>query len=161
MALYRTVFNEVGGFDSRLRGSEDSDLAFRIHRAGYENFFEPKAIVMHDPPRTTLGAFLRQRFNYGRWTIQTVLKHKPLPPYSWMFPNNRLLLALLWPCYALLATAFTVMRNFPHDVSVLWLSPLHLLGRIWEYFGTLVGCGDYQRLFGAAAESRAQGDSRC
>jgi GT2 family glycosyltransferase len=161
MALLRTVFNAVGGFDPRLRGSEDSDLAFRIYGGGYENFFEPGAVVMHDHPRTTLGAFLRQRFNYGRWTIQTVLKHKPLPPYSWMFPNNRFLLFLLWPCYALLATAFTVLRNLPRDLSVLWLSPLHLLGRIWEYLGTVAGCGDYQRLFGKDAGSRAQGDPRC
>ncbi|MFH1800133.1 MAG: glycosyltransferase [Candidatus Omnitrophota bacterium] len=161
MALFRTVFNAVGGFDPRLRGSEDSDLAFRIHRAGYENFFEPKAVVMHDHPRTTMGAFLRQRFNYGKWTIQTVLKHKPLPPYSWMFPNSRILLALLWPCYAFLATVFTVLRNLPRDPSVLWLSPLHLLGRIWEYLGTVAGCGDYQRIFGKDAGSRTQGDPRC
>jgi len=161
MALFRTVFNAVGGFDPRLRGSEDSDLAFRIHCAGYENFFEPKAVVKHDHPRTTMSAFLRQRFNYGRWTIQTVLKHKPLPPYSWMFPNSRVLLVLLWPCYALLATAFTVLRNLSRDPSVLWLSPLHFLGRIWEYLGTVAGCGDYQRLFGKDAGSSAKGDPRC
>jgi len=161
MALYRAVFNEVGGFDSRLRGSEDSDLAFRIHRAGYENFFEPKAVIIHNHPRTTLRAFLRQRYNYGKWTIQTVLKHKPLPPYSWMFPNNRILLILLWPCFAILATAFTAWRNLPHDISVIWLSPLHLLGRIFEYLGTVAGCGEYQRLFTEDDKSCAKGDPEC
>jgi glycosyltransferase involved in cell wall biosynthesis len=161
MALFRSVFHAVGGFDPRLRGSEDSDLAFRVHCAGYENFFEPKAVVLHDHPRTTLSAFLRQRYNYGRWTIQTVLKHKPLPPHSWMFPNNRFLLALLWPCYSLLAAAFTVLRNLPHDLSVLWLSPLHLLGRTWEYLGTVAGCGDYQRIFSQEAGPRGQGKPSC
>lgn len=147
MILYRTVFNEVGGFDSRLIGSEDSDLAFRIHRAGYQNYFEPKAVVVHNHPRRTLNAFLRQRYNYGRWTIQTILKHKPLPPYSWIFPNHRLALALLSPGYALSATVFTVLRNLPHDSSAIWLSPLHLMGRMVEYIGAVGGCSEYRRLF--------------
>lgn len=149
MCLLRNVYKEVGGFDTRLQGSEDSDLAFRIYRAGYENFFEPTAVVEHHHPRTTMAAFLRQRFNYGKWTIQTVLKHKPLPPYSWMFPNNRLILALLWPVYAFLATVFTVKRASRQAPSVIWLSPLHLLGRTVEYLGTVVGCGEYQKKFGS------------
>ena len=147
MCLFRKVFEAVGGFDERLKGSEDSDLAFRLHKAGYENFFEPKAVIVHNHPRTTLAAFIKQRFNYGRWTVQTVLKHKPLPPYSWMFPNNRVLLALLWPVYAILATSFTVLRNFRRDPSVIWLSPIHFIGRFAEYFGTIIGCGEYQKKY--------------
>lgn len=147
MCLLRTVFDKVGGFDERLKGSEDSDLAFRVHKAGYENYFEPEAIVLHDHPRKTFTAFIKQRFNYGRWTIQTVLKHKPLPPYSWMFPNSQVLLLLFWPGYALLATVFTVLRNWPKDLSVIWLIPLHFLGRLAEYLGTVVGCGEYQKKF--------------
>lgn len=149
MCLLRRVFEEMGGFDTRLQGSEDSDLAFRIHRAGYENFFEPSAVVEHHHPRTTMTAFLRQRFNYGKWTIQTVLKHKPLPPYSRMLPNSRLLLTIFWPVYALLATIFTVKRTWRQTPSVIWLSPLHLLGRTVEYLGTVAGCGEYQKKFGS------------
>lgn len=162
MCLPRTLFDEVGGFDERLRGSEDSDLAFRVHQAGYENYFEPAAVVEHHPPRATFAAFLRQRFNYGKWTIQTVLRHKPLPPYSWMFPNSRVCLLLLWPAFAVLATVFTVMRNVRHDPSVLWLSPLHLVGRTAEYLGTVTGCGEYQKEFqqSGGASSRKEGE-RC
>jgi len=147
MCLLRSVFDRVGGFDERLRGSEDSDLAFRVHKAGYENYFEPLAVVAHEHPRKTFTTFIKQRFNYGRWTIQTVLKHKPLPPYSWLFPNNQVLLLILWPMYAVLATVFTVLRNWQNDLSVIWLSPLHFIGRLAEYFGTIVGCGEYQKKF--------------
>jgi len=156
MCLWRKVFTAVGGFDFRLRGSEDSDLAFRVHLAGYENFFEPAAVVEHRHPRTTLTSFLRQRYNYGKWTIQTVLKHKPLPPYSRMFPNNRLLLALLWPAYTVLATGFTVLRAWRAEPSVIWLSPLHGIGRAVEYLGTVAGCGEYQRKFGPAGRERRE-----
>ncbi|MDD2851537.1 MAG: glycosyltransferase [Desulfuromonadaceae bacterium] len=154
MCLWREVFTVVGGFDFRLRGSEDSDLAFRVHCAGYENFFEPAAVIEHCHPRTTLASFLRQRYNYGKWTIQTVLKHKPLPPYSRLFPNSRILLALLWPAYAVLATGFTVLRAWRGDRSVIWLSPLHWLGRTVEYLGTIAGCGEYQRKFGPTDRAR-------
>lgn len=147
MCIRRSIYRKVGGFDERLLGSEDSDLAFRIHKAGYQNYFEPKAVIVHDHGRSSFRTFLRQRFNYGKWTIQTVLKHKPLPPYSWMFPNNRLLLMLFSPGYAVLATTFTIWRNWRHDLSVLWLSPLHFLGRICEYIGTVVGCGEYQKKY--------------
>lgn len=145
MCLFRSVYESVGGFDERLLGSEDSDLAFRVHSAGYVNYFEPAAVVEHDHPRTTMAAFFRQRYNYGKWTIQTVLKHRPLPPYSWMFPDNRLLLALLWPLYAILSTGFTVSRVWRKDLSVLWLMPLLFLGRVIEYYGTIWGCAEYQR----------------
>ena len=147
MCMLRSVFDEVGGFDERLKGGEDSDLAFRVHKSGYENYFEPKAVVVHDHPRKTFAAFIKQRFNYGKWIIQAVLKHKPLPPYSWMFPNSRILLFLLWPAYAVLATVFTVLRNWKRDLSVIWLFPLHLLGRLAEYLGTVAGCGEYQKKF--------------
>jgi glycosyltransferase involved in cell wall biosynthesis len=154
MCMFRNVFKEAGGFDERFSGSEDSDLALRVHRAGHRNYFEPAAVVEHHHPRTTFRAFFRQRYNYGKWTIQTVLRHRPLTPYSWMFPNNRALLALFWPGYALLATGFTVLRAWRSDVSVLWLSPLHLMGRLVEYLGTVAGCAEYQRKF--AGNGRAQ-----
>lgn len=157
MCITRSLFDEVGGFDRQLLGSEDSDLAFRVHRAGYQNFFEPAAIVVHNHPRTTLRGFVRQRFNYGKWTIQTVLKHKPLPPYSWMFPNNRLLLTMLWPAYSCLATSFTVKRGFSADPTVLPLAPLHFLGRMAEYLGTVQGCGEYQDKYGGPGPQRETG----
>ncbi len=145
MCVRRAVFDLVGGFDKRLWGSEDSDLAFRIHKNGGHNFFTPDAVVTHHPCRSSFRSFIRQRYNYGKWTIQTVLKHKPLPPYSWIFPNNRLLLGVLWPFYAIAATVFTFLRVWNNDKSVLWMLPFHFVGRVVEYIGTIVGCAEFQR----------------
>lgn len=147
MCMFRTTFEQVGGFDHRLQGSEDSDLAFRLYKAGYENYFEPGAVVEHHHGRSNFISFVKQRYNYGRWTIQSILKHKPLPPYSWIFPCNRLALASLWPVYTLLATAFTFKRNWRSDKRVAVLLPLHCIGRAAEYAGTVAGCGEYKRKF--------------
>lgn len=154
MCMRKNVFKEAGGFDERFIGSEDSDLALRVHRAGYYNYFEPAAVVEHHHARATFQAYIRQRYNYGKWTIQTVLRHRPLTPYSWMFPNNRALLALFWPGYALLATVFTVLRACRSDVSVIWLSPLHFLGRLVEYLGTVAGCAEYREKFRSKERAR-------
>lgn len=143
MCIFRQVFNQVDGFDNKLLGSEDSDLTLRVHKAGYENFFDPSAMIEHHHPRTSMVSFMKQRYNYGKWTIQTVLKHKPLTQYSWIFPKNRILLTLFWPAYAIMATMFTIKRLFPKDRSVLFFAPIHFAGRLAEYMGTIKGCGEY------------------
>ena len=148
MCIRRRVFEQVGGFNKLLKGSEDSDLALRVHKSGYVNYFEPRAVVVHHHPRNTLASFMRQRFNYGKWTIQTVLLHKPLTPYSWMFFDSPVFLALLWPLYSVLATGFTVLKAGRSDLSALWLSPLHLLGRCMEYLGVIKGSLRYRKKFG-------------
>lgn len=45
MALRRSVFEEVGGFQKELNFSEDFELARRLHKHGYKSFFAPLAIM--------------------------------------------------------------------------------------------------------------------
>jgi GT2 family glycosyltransferase len=52
MAFRRSVFSRVGGFDADLRSAEDTEIFFRIIRAGFELVYEPKAVVFHRHPRT-------------------------------------------------------------------------------------------------------------
>jgi GT2 family glycosyltransferase len=53
MALYRSAFDQVGGFDERLgagtrfAAAEDKDLGFRLLEAGYRILYVPQAIVQH------------------------------------------------------------------------------------------------------------------
>jgi GT2 family glycosyltransferase len=54
--LVRTdVFKKVGGFDLKFDpyGYEDLDLSLRIMREGYYGLYVPKALIYHDPSRTT------------------------------------------------------------------------------------------------------------
>ena len=53
MAIYRSAFDHVGGFDSRLGpgtrypAAEDNDFAFRLLEAGYFIVYDPFATVYH------------------------------------------------------------------------------------------------------------------
>jgi len=46
----KTVYQQVGGFSMLYKGSahmEETDFCFRVRRAGYKLFFEPKAVLKH------------------------------------------------------------------------------------------------------------------
>ena len=63
LAVRRDVFEEVAGFDESLRFGEDVDLVWRLLEHGKVRYV-PHLTASH-PPRQTLTAFVKQRFNYG------------------------------------------------------------------------------------------------
>jgi GT2 family glycosyltransferase len=70
MALERSVYESVGGFDERLGpgtvfpGAEDVDLGFRVLEAGYRILYEPDAVVYHRAWRAP-ESYLSIRWDYG------------------------------------------------------------------------------------------------
>ena len=65
---------EVGGFDEGLQFGEDVDLVWRLVEAGWTVRYEPAASVRH-PIRPDLGAWLRQRFDYGSSAAPLSARH--------------------------------------------------------------------------------------
>jgi len=70
MATYRSAFDRVGGFDSRLGpgtrypAAEDNDFAFRLLEAGYSIVYDPRSTVYHRVWRSKEQS-LRLSWNYG------------------------------------------------------------------------------------------------
>lgn len=70
MATYRSVFEHIGGFDSRLGpgtcypAAEDNDFAFRLLEAGYSIVYDPHATVYHRVWRSKEQS-LWLSWNYG------------------------------------------------------------------------------------------------
>jgi len=58
------ALRKVGGFNPELRVGEDVDLVWRLDEAGYQCRYEPAVVVAHQP-RTSVRAFVAQRYNYG------------------------------------------------------------------------------------------------
>jgi len=52
--IRRSVFDRVGGFDATFRQSEDTDLFWRIERAGLNMYYSPRALVYHVIPNYRL-----------------------------------------------------------------------------------------------------------
>lgn len=72
-AFRREVIAELGGFDTRTVG-EDLELTWRVHRAGLQVRFAPRALVHAESP-STLGGLWRQRVRWGRGLLQTTRLH--------------------------------------------------------------------------------------
>jgi len=81
------AFDDVGGFDERLRFGEDVDLVWRLHDAGWRCRYEP-AVNVHHAPRSTLRARLRQHVGYGSSAGPLAVRHPrslaPMRANPWM-----------------------------------------------------------------------------
>src|SRR3954447_25165226 len=86
-AFRRTAFEQVGGFDERVRSGGDADLCFRLRAAGWELEYRPAAMVVHRN-RTTLRSLLRQRARHGAGSAWLNRRHPGSLPAE---PTLRLL----------------------------------------------------------------------
>jgi glycosyltransferase involved in cell wall biosynthesis len=64
LGVSRAVFEEVGGFDDRLRCLEDTDFCWRVQLAGYPLVFWPDAVV-HVRLRSSASGQWAQGRTYG------------------------------------------------------------------------------------------------
>lgn len=71
----RDALEEVGYYDENMRYGEDFSLNYKLRRAGYKLFVEPRAIVYYYK-RKTISSFLRQMYNYG---VAKAVVHKKYP----------------------------------------------------------------------------------
>lgn len=69
MAVPKTKFLEIGGFDENFKTAEDRDFCKRWKNNGFTMIFAPEAVIYHAHKLTFL-TFVRQHFNYGRGSYQ-------------------------------------------------------------------------------------------
>jgi glycosyltransferase involved in cell wall biosynthesis len=65
LAIRKTVFDELEGFDPELQGQMDIDLSFRAQLRGYRLTYAPEAAVVQDQ-RNGLFRLMRQRLRHAR-----------------------------------------------------------------------------------------------
>jgi GT2 family glycosyltransferase len=65
--IKKQVFDEMNGFDERFfLYYEETDLFFRLHKAGYKSYLLPEIEIIHLEGVTTLSG---EPFNYGMWEM--------------------------------------------------------------------------------------------
>jgi cellulose synthase/poly-beta-1,6-N-acetylglucosamine synthase-like glycosyltransferase len=72
LAVRRAALEQVGLFDERYpkAAGEDTDLTVRLRLAGHTLHFDPRIVVEHRPPRTTLRAILRKAADIGYYSLK-------------------------------------------------------------------------------------------
>ncbi len=83
LAIRRSVFVEMGGFDERLYPNEENELLDRIRSAGFKLVHVPAMNVFRSQ-RSSLKAFIRQMFAYGRGRAQQSLMSGTFPVLSFI-----------------------------------------------------------------------------
>jgi GT2 family glycosyltransferase len=80
MAMYRSVYEALGGFDERLGpgthfpGAEDNDFGFRLLEAGYQILYVPDSVIYHRAWRKRED-YVRLFWNYGKGQGAFYAKH--------------------------------------------------------------------------------------
>lgn len=72
LAVRRSVFADLGGFNECLYPNEENEFLERVTSAGYTLLHNPSMGVQRSQ-RRTLKAFIRQMFAYGRGRVQQTL----------------------------------------------------------------------------------------
>jgi GT2 family glycosyltransferase len=87
LMIPKSLFHSLGGFDSRYAPAyyEDTDLAFKAHRAGYKVLYQPLSEVIHYEGATggtdlATGAKKHQESNRGTFAEAWAAELKTKPP---------------------------------------------------------------------------------
>jgi GT2 family glycosyltransferase len=75
-AVRRSVFEEVGGFntDYRRASGEDNDLSYKILKTGRRIRFLRDVVVDHYH-QVDLGKYLKEQFRHGIWRVRMYIDH--------------------------------------------------------------------------------------
>lgn len=112
LSVSRKVARQVGGFDERLPGAagEDVDWTIRITKLGYRLYFEPRAIVYHQPSRIGVNAVLEHWLQSGHNMSRVRLRHADVLRAPFLL-RSRLGMLSLSPIISLYVTGAVFVRN--------------------------------------------------
>lgn len=104
MAINKSIWNKLGGFDELFRPAyeEDRDLCWQALKAGYKIIFEPKAIVEHFHESTNLKLFGKTKISLYSLKNQLLFVWKNISSPGYLFNH------LIWlPYHSILTTVRT------------------------------------------------------
>jgi GT2 family glycosyltransferase len=121
MGIRRSVWEELDGFDEKSK-VPDMEFVLRARLKGHRVHFAPKAVVIHDPDRTSLATVLKNASEHASKTILLRNKYDSLlhTPFVLRSPSLILLAA---PLIALMAT-LEIYANNSGLAKYFWTAPL-------------------------------------
>lgn len=133
LAVRRSVFMALGGFNECLYPNEENEFLDRVRSAGHKLLHNPSMLVFRSQ-RRTLKAFIRQMFSYGRGRGQQSLITSSYPVTSFipLFFVAYLLIALICIKYVLLLLPLVIY------LCAAFLSSLLVLRRTGRLYALLL-----------------------
>ncbi|WP_303246395.1 glycosyltransferase family 2 protein [Aquimarina sp. TRL1] len=114
--IKKTVFQEIGGFDTAyFIYGEDIDLAYRLKKAGYQNYYCGKVTAVHFKGESTkLTSFYKKQF----YTAMTIF-------YKKHFKTNWLLDRIVWVGVSFVSSVqflFDKKKDLPKNKELMLVS---------------------------------------
>lgn len=146
--IRRKAFRAAGLFNPDWISHQDFDMTYRFTKAGYKNFFEPRAKSTHYNERTTLKRYYDHVLIGGHCGMIFRLKYKPEIPFSRYLVSHWVLFTLLSPIYFLLFTTKIYKDNFGvRKLSELVKSfPFLVYGQMIYTYGCITGAYAFQKM---------------
>ena len=157
-AAYRKeVFDAVGLFDERLARTEDNEIHYRMRKAGFRFFYDPR-IVSTRRTRATFWLLAKQKFLNGYWIGRTlgvsshcfsIYHYVPLCfVLAIMLTTTAIALGIYWPAIllwstyfiaAVVMTIFAIASSQRKPAQSMLLPLMFLVLHIGYGIGTLLG----------------------
>jgi GT2 family glycosyltransferase len=112
LAVARTVFTRIGGFDESFSYGSDVDFTWRAVDAGYRIRYVPDAVVAHD--WGSLRSEIRRAFLYGQARYRLYAKHSRRRRAAWRHDPE----ALAYPLLLLIAPLVLVRPRLAVLVAI-------------------------------------------
>jgi GT2 family glycosyltransferase len=126
--MWRSVYEQVGGFSEEQESGVDTEFFYRVRRSGWRFVMAPNVYVKHPAP-ASLSALLRKFHWYGAGSGQEVRRHPerrmgprlttPLRRTAfliaatlWLVPNMFILYSYSYPCLELGFRPFKALSSY-------------------------------------------------
>lgn len=128
LSVSRAVVETTGAMETHLKRAEDLEWTARMRALGYTLYFDPRAVVWHDPPRCTFPAVWRHWTGDAHDTLSVRLRYARLLQTPRLARHRGL---FLWgaPLVAAWATARTfghrrTLAQYGHTLPLVYLTKL-------------------------------------
>lgn len=132
VAFRKRIWDEVGGFDEKLRGAgEDTEFFYKCVKSGVKIVREKEArVVWEEVGKLTLSGFARKLYQYAKGDAKTKIFWHPSKQF--MSHNIKAILILL---RYLLGFTFLILsiKHTPLFLFVVFGFLLYLLWSIWKW----------------------------
>jgi GT2 family glycosyltransferase len=98
MGFRRSVLDELGGFDAKVKTAEDMEFILRARSKGYRIYLACDAIVTHDHNRTNLDTVFKYSAKHAAETILLRNKYRSLLGTPFVLRSS--FLTIIWPGFS-------------------------------------------------------------
>lgn len=141
----RAILEEVGGFDPTLVKGQDTDLFYRIRRAGYRFVIPAYCWVFHDPPDTLWTLMMKSFWSGVSHAIEARRypeRHMNIVPLDQWYGR---LLVLVYPLLILPSIFVTILFEPERRLSV-GFRPIKALSTALTLYGYVYGWYEWGRI---------------